>query len=271
MIDQGSGANIMYPDLFKGLRLKLEDLAPYDSPLIRFKGKAVVPKGQIRLPVQFGSEMVEVDFIMVYAYSPYTAILARPWLHALGAVFSTLHVKVKFPSGEYIEEILGSQAVAKQCIFAAMLHQAETEKMNLLDFLKENIAVFVWDPYEAPGVDPSFICHHLNVNPAAVPRRQPPRRSSKEHSESVKEKLGKTIEIYVDDIVVKSKMISAHVKDLDDTFQVLRKYKLCLNASKCSFGVGSGKFLGYMVTHKGIEVNPVQVHLLSADRCRPFF
>ncbi|KAL4645293.1 hypothetical protein ACB092_02G225500 [Castanea dentata] len=132
MVDQGSGADIMYPDLFKGLRLKLKDLTPYDSPLISFEGRTVVPKGQILLPVQSGSETVEVDFIVVDAYSPYTAILARPWLHALGAVSSTLHVKVKFPSGEYVEEILGSQSVARQCISAAVLHQAEAESSVLL-------------------------------------------------------------------------------------------------------------------------------------------
>ena len=68
--------------------------------------------------------------------------------------------------------------------------------------------------------------------------------------------LGKNIEIYIDDIVVKSKMISEHVGDLRAIFEILRKYKLRLNASKCSFGVGSGKFLGYMVTHRRIEVNP---------------
>ena len=68
--------------------------------------------------------------------------------------------------------------------------------------------------------------------------------------------LGKNIEIYVDDMVVKSKVVSEHLRDLGSTFGVLRKHKLCLNASKCSFGVGSGKFLGYMVTHRGIEVNP---------------
>ena len=56
--------------------------------------------------------MVEVDFIMVDAFSPYTAIVARPWLHALGAVSSTLHQKVKYPSEGQIEEILGDQAVA---------------------------------------------------------------------------------------------------------------------------------------------------------------
>ena len=64
--------------------------------------------------------------------------------------------------------------------------------------------------------------------------------------------LGKNIEIYIDDMVVKSKMVSKHLGDLQVIFEILRSYKLRLNASKCSFGVGSGKFLGYIVTHKGI-------------------
>ena len=68
--------------------------------------------------------------------------------------------------------------------------------------------------------------------------------------------LDKNIEIYVDDMVVKIKMVSEHLGDLNGTFNVLRRHKLRLNASKCSFGMGSDKFLGYMVTHRGIEVNP---------------
>ena len=72
----------------------------------------------------------------------------------------------------------------------------------------------------------------------------------------LKSQLGKNIEIYVDDMVVKSKVVSEHLGDLGSIFDVLRRHKLHLNASKCSFGVGSGKFLGYMVMHKGIEVNP---------------
>ena len=67
--------------------------------------------------------------------------------------------------------------------------------------------------------------------------------------------LGKNIEIYIDDMVVKSKMISKHLGDLRIIFEILKNYKLRLNASKCSFGIRSGKFLGYMVTHRGIEVN----------------
>lgn len=71
--------------------------------------------------------------------------------------------------------------------------------------------------------------------------------------------LGKSIEVYINDMVVKSKVVSEHVKDLENIFEALRRHKLRLNASKCSFGVGLGKFLGYMVTHRGIEVNPDQI------------
>ena len=99
MVDQGSAAKIMYPDLYKGLGLKLEDLTTYSSPLVSFEGKMVVPKGQKRLPVQARADVVEVDFIVVDAFSPYMAIMGRPWLHSLGAVSSTFHQKVKYPSG----------------------------------------------------------------------------------------------------------------------------------------------------------------------------
>ena len=78
MVDQGSAAEIMYPDLYKRLSLRAEDLRPYSSPLVSFEGNVIIPKGQIRLPVQTGSETVEVDFIIVDAYSLYTAIVAKP-------------------------------------------------------------------------------------------------------------------------------------------------------------------------------------------------
>ena len=98
MVDQGSCIEVMYPNLYKGLNLKPKDLTAYDLPLVSFDGKLIALKGQIRLPVQAGSEVVEVDFIVVDAYSPYTAIVAKPWLHTLGAISLTLHQKVKYLS-----------------------------------------------------------------------------------------------------------------------------------------------------------------------------
>ena len=111
--------------------------------------------------------------------------------------------------------------------------------------------------------------------------------------------LGKNVEVYINDMVMKSKLVSEHVMDLASIFETLREHKLHLNVSKCSFGVGSGKFLEYMVTHRRIEVNPDQIKVInnlqpprnpkevqkltgmmvalnrfisrSADRCKSFF
>ena len=77
--------------------------------------------------MQAGLKMVKVDFIVVDAFSPYTAIVARPWLHELGAVSSTLHQKVKYPSKDRIEELVGDQSMAWQCLVFAILHQPTVE------------------------------------------------------------------------------------------------------------------------------------------------
>ena len=107
------------------------------------------------------------------------------------------------------------------------------------------------------------------------------------------------MEDYIDGMVIKSKQIGGHLADLGEVFSVLREYKLHLNASKCSFGISTGRFLGYILTHQGIEVNPDQIKAINglhsprnpkevqkliemvtalnrfisrfADRCRPFF
>nr|POE90875.1 hypothetical protein CFP56_26521 [Quercus suber] len=72
--------------------------------------------------MQTGPEGVEVDFIVVDTYLPYTTIVARPWLHVLQAVSSTLYQKVKYPSGVQVKEILRNQSVARQCLVVAIRH-----------------------------------------------------------------------------------------------------------------------------------------------------
>ena len=71
------------------------------------------------------------------------------------------------------------------------------------------------------------------------------------------------MEAYIDDMVVKSKQVVKHLANLGEVFSVLREHKLRLNASKCSFRVNSGKFLGYMIRHRGIEVNPDQIKAIN--------
>ena len=133
LVEQGSAVEIMYPDLYKGLNLKSKNLTAYESPLVSFEGKTVIPKGQIRLPIQADSEVMEVGFIVVDFYSPYIAIVARPWLHALGAISSTLHQKVKYPSEGLVKEILGNQSIARQCMVAAILHKLEAVPSDFVE------------------------------------------------------------------------------------------------------------------------------------------
>ena len=68
-----------------------------------------------------------MDFIVMDAYSPYTAIVVRPWFHALRANLSTLHLKVKYPSGDQIKELVGSQSMARQCLIATIMFQPVAE------------------------------------------------------------------------------------------------------------------------------------------------
>lgn len=118
-MDQGSEVEIMYLDLYKGLNLKPEDLSKYDSLLVGFDGRTVVSRGMIKLPVQARNEVVKVEFIVVEAYSLYTATLARPWLHVMGAVSFTLYIKVKYPTEGQVREIFGSHIMARQFLVVA--------------------------------------------------------------------------------------------------------------------------------------------------------
>ena len=83
--------------------------------------------------MQTGTEVVEMNFIVVDAYSLYITIVSQSWLHALGAVSSTLYLKVKYLSGDQIEELVRSQFVARQCLVAAIMHQPETESSTSTD------------------------------------------------------------------------------------------------------------------------------------------
>ena len=65
----------------------------------------------------------------------------------------------------------------------------------MVEFLKRNVDVFAWNAYEAPGVDPSFVCHHLNVNPSVIPRKEPPWRFSKDYSDAVKDEVVKVKQV----------------------------------------------------------------------------
>ncbi|KAM2305121.1 hypothetical protein ACFXTH_024738 [Malus domestica] len=113
------------------------------------------------------------------------------------------------------------------------------------------------------------------------------------------EQIGKSMEVYVDDMLVKSKHADQHITNLSETFTIPKRYRMRLNPNKCAFGVGSGKFLGFMISQRGIEANPEKIKAIldmkepvtskdiqsltgkvaaltrfiskATDRCAPFF
>ena len=111
--------------------------------------------------------------------------------------------------------------------------------------------------------------------------------------------IGATMEVYIDDMLVKSTKSDLHITHLSEAFQILRNYNMKLNPAKCAFGVSTGKFLGFIVNHRGIEANPDKIKALldmpspsgikevqrltgriaalsrfvsrASDKCQPFF
>ena len=74
--------------------------------------------------------------------------------------------------------------------------------------------------------------------------------------------IGKNVEVYTDDLLVKSKEEEDHLDDLKETFNTIKQYSMKLNPSKCAFGVSSGKFLGFMTPQRGIKANPEKVRAI---------
>ncbi|KAL5568810.1 hypothetical protein UlMin_025385 [Ulmus minor] len=276
------------------------------SALYGFTGDSVSSEGVLNLPIELGTHPCQhiqsVNFVVVDCPSSYNAIIGRPTLNAIRAVTSTYHLLVKFPTvggigvlkgdqqeshdiyeaanrpsnvhrvniieaPEELEEIpLFEDDLTKTCkIGSSLTGQLRTD---LINFLRDHRDVFAWSHEDMPGIDP-------------------------------KQQIGKTMEVYVDDMLVKSLKADEHIDNLRESFEVLREYKMKLNPAKCAFGVTSGKFLGFMVNHRGIEANPAKIQALldmesprkvkevqsltgrvaalnrfisrATDKCQPFF
>ncbi|GKV19462.1 hypothetical protein SLEP1_g29723 [Rubroshorea leprosula] len=174
------------------------------------------------------------------------------------------------------------------------------EREELIDFLKSNRDVFAWTSADMPGIPASVAVHKLGTNPLKKPVTQK-RRYHQVHmapEDEVKTsfyagdeiycyvimpfglknagatyqkmvtivfraQIGRNLEVYIDDIVVKSRKAEDHLTDLGETFNNLRRHSLKLNPAKCVFGVESRKFLGFLVSRRGIEVNPEKIKAIE--------
>ncbi|GFZ01032.1 hypothetical protein Acr_14g0006670 [Actinidia rufa] len=311
LIDSGSSADILFISAFEKIKIGLDKLHPFHTPLIEFGGNTTQPLGWINLPITLGTEphqtTVWQDFIVVDCPSPYNAILGRPTLGGIKAITSTYHLKMKFPTLTGIGEVKGDQKVARQCFISAMKlileDPRETEntkpleevvpisihpnfpdrqvmigteltdelRIALIDFLKKNSDVFAWSQGDVPGIDPEVAMHKLFTKPEYSPVRQKRRKFAPERLKVIEDEVNKLIKANV--------VREAHYPDWLANVVVAPKK--------------GGKW------RRGIEVNPDQIQALiamksprnirevqqltgrvaalnrfvskSADKCLPFF
>ncbi|RVW89168.1 Retrovirus-related Pol polyprotein from transposon 17.6 [Vitis vinifera] len=153
------------------------------------------------------------------------------------------------------------------------------ERDRLIHLLRSYLDVFAWSYEDMPGLDPSIVQHHLPTLPHARPVKQKLRRLHPRWSLQVMpfglknagatyqraattlfhDMMHRDVEVYVDDMIVKSRGRADHLDALERFFKRIRKFKLRLNPKKCTFGVTSGKLLGHMVSERGIEVDPDKI------------
>ncbi|XP_072072956.1 uncharacterized protein [Arachis hypogaea] len=135
-------------------------------------------------------------------------------------------------------------------------------KEPLIEMIRANRDLFAWTPADMPGIDPQIISHHLAVKPEARPVSQRRRKMSAERAEEVAKQTaglleaGKRVEVYVDDILAKTTRPDDLLNDLASVFASLRQHDMRLNPLKCAFAMEAGKFLGFMITQRGVEANP---------------
>ncbi|GKB35285.1 reverse transcriptase domain-containing protein [Tanacetum coccineum] len=237
-VDQGAAVQVMLEHCFRNLPMTVQArLMQTHTELVGFSGEQLLPMGKIELEVMFGSEglcrKTTMKFTLVKASSSYNIILGRTRMKELRAISSIMHAMMKFPTPRGIATLVPQTAIPR---FRKKQNGDERSR----------------------GMDQGRYC-----KAGAVPDVDFQSSSSKEGRQNLEDvhrlqerQLGRNLEAYVDDMVIKSKTEQEMIMDITETFDNLRKVNIKLNLKKCSFGVKEGKFLGYVVTSERIRANP---------------
>uniref|UniRef100_A0A2N9I0I0 Uncharacterized protein n=1 Tax=Fagus sylvatica TaxID=28930 RepID=A0A2N9I0I0_FAGSY len=313
LIGQGSCSEIMYPDLFHGLGLKQPDLQPYDAPLFGFSGESIRPMGRITLNVHTGPISLETEFVVIDVPSPYTAIMGRRWLHRLKAVPSSFHQKLRFPTDfdphskpvqqkarrsapvhaeavqKEVEKLLQAGAIREIQYPTWLSNTVVVKKKNgkwrvCVDFTNLNQAC-PKDPFLLPKIDQLVDATAGHDRMSFLDAFQGYHQIALSAEDREKTAFITPLGIYC------YKVMPFGLKNAGATYQ-----RMVVPKPLKGF---DGDIPGFMVSHRGIEVNPDQIKVIqelkaprthkevqrltgmtaalsrfisrSADRCQPFF
>ncbi|XP_057506528.1 uncharacterized protein LOC130789725 [Actinidia eriantha] len=216
LVDNRSSADILFISAFDKIKIGLDKLHPFNTPLIGFGGNTTHPLGWIKLPVTLGAEPHQItlwqDFIVVDCPSPYNAILGRPTLGGAKAITSTYHLKMKFPTSSGVGEVTladprdTKNAKPLEEVTPISIHPDYPDRhvmigtelidelrTTLVEFLKGNFDVFAWSQGDIPGIDPQIATHKLFTNPKPPLVRQKRRKFAPECLKVIEDEVNKLI------------------------------------------------------------------------------
>ncbi|RVW69617.1 Retrovirus-related Pol polyprotein from transposon 17.6 [Vitis vinifera] len=216
------------------------------ADIVKVQLRSTTSLGDVVLLVQAGPMVLIVQFSIMEDLSHFNAIMGRTWLHDMKAI-PFMYTKCSLLM---MEEARTLTEIVNSTIGHGML--------SFIDIFPgyHQIPMFQLDEENTSFVTPHWIyCYKVMPfglkNAGATYQRL--------MKKIFKPLIDQTVDVYIDDIVVKRKTRSEHARHLEETFGLMKAYKMKLNPAKCAFGVSAGKFLGFMVTQRGIEVNPDQI------------
>nr|GEV21487.1 reverse transcriptase domain-containing protein [Tanacetum cinerariifolium] len=295
-VDGGSASEILYEHCFNRLRLEIKNqLVPAITPLIGFSGEVIWPIGKIQLLViirdREHSASAWMNSVVVRSPSPYNGIIGRPEVRKLLVVPPTAHGMLKIP-------VEGGIITLKSSMLVLLVFEPEGSLPVTKPMVEERIKVAINPEHSEQTIMidmtdvPRHIAeHHLNVREGCSPVRQKKRGQAADRNQAIQEEVGKlletgimkevhshdwlsnplmvkkrdgswrikNLEVYVDDLFIKSRTEEEIARDIDETFKTLREINMKLNPKKCTFGVEEGMFLGYKINTKGLKVCPDKV------------
>ncbi|GJR77810.1 reverse transcriptase domain-containing protein [Tanacetum coccineum] len=207
-------------------------MTPATTSLVGFSREISWPLGQISLMVSLGngehSIRALMNFMIVQSPSPYNDIIRRSRLRKIQAVPSTAHGMLKFSVREGILTLHSSTIVPTEC---KMIQMAKKDKEKIGYHTSQGVYCYTKMPFGLKNVGATY---------------------QRLVDKAFEKQIGRNFEVYVDDMVIKNHTEQEILRDVEETFQNLRKINMKLNPNKCTFGAEAGMFLGHIIK-KGIK------------------
>ncbi|GKE34550.1 reverse transcriptase domain-containing protein, partial [Tanacetum coccineum] len=288
-VDGGSSLEILYEHCFNRFCPKVRSqMVLATTSLVGFSGEIIWPLGQISLLVKIGDEehstSAWMNFMVVRSPSPYNGIIGRPEVRRIQAVLSIAHRMLKFPVTGGTVTLRSSRIIPLECTMVSgpgtqqpgstLTEEGRTELCGLL---RRNLDVFAWKPAVMNGVPRHIVEHMLNILEGCIPVRQKKKGLKNAGAtyqrlvdKAFQKQIGWNLEVYVDDLVIKSRTEQEVIRDTEETFKTLREINMKLNLKKYAFRMRECTFLGYKVNADGLRVCPDNVEAvlnLPSPKC----